>query len=259
MNYSGTVTLLGTGASLGIPVIGCHCAVCQSSDPHNRRLRSAALVCVEAKKFLIDAGPDLRMQALRWEINTLDGVLFTHAHQDHTAGIDDLRVYHMRTKKPLPCLLSAATLDEIKMRFNYLFIPPIDKRLHFVVLPKERGEIVFEGLRVRYFTYTQTGMAVNGFRLGDFAYVSDIREYPKTIFDDLKGVRQLVISALRWESSHIHLTVDEAVAFAESAGVQHAYLTHLSHDLDHERTNAKLPQNVRMGYDGMVIDFHPDL
>lgn len=256
MTLTGTLRLLGTSASAGVPVIGCRCDVCTSSNPYNRRQRSAALLTINKKNFLIDSGPDVRMQALRWEINSLDGVLFTHAHQDHTAGIDDLRIYYIRSQKSLPCLLSQATLDDIATRFSYLFTPSLNTRLEFLTLPDERGSILFEGLLIRYFTFQQLSMPVNGYRFGDLAYVSDIRDYPETIFEDLKGVRTLVISALRYTPSPMHLTVDEAVAFAERVGAQHTYLTHLSHDLEHEKTNAYLPQNVRMGYDGMIIDFH---
>lgn len=258
MTQAGSLLLLGTGASSGVPVIGCSCSVCHSSEPRNRRLRSAALLKVAGRQFLIDAGPDVRMQALRWDINTLDGVFLTHAHQDHTAGIDDLRIYAGRSHKPLPCLLSSATLDEVRTRFSYLFREPFNSALDLRLLPEARGEMLFEGVRVCYFTFSQLAMPVNGYRFGDLAYVSDIRDYPETIFDDLRGVQHLVISALRFSSSHMHLTVDEAVAFAERVGAAHTYFTHTSHDLDYEKTNAYLPDKVRMGYDGMVIDFHLD-
>lgn len=258
MTTHGTLRLLGTSGSAGVPIIGCYCDVCTSSNPHNRRQRSAALLNISGKNILIDAGPDVRMQALRWEINTLDGVLFTHAHQDHTAGIDDLRIYYIRSQTSLPVLLSQATLDDIKTRFSYLFNANLNTRLEFSALPNDRGSVLFQGIRVGYFTFQQLNMPVNGFRFGDLAYVSDIRDYPETIFDDLKGVKNLVISALRHTPSPMHLTVDEAIAFSERVGAQHTYLTHLSHDLDHDKTNAYLPQKVRMGYDGLVIDFHAE-
>jgi len=251
---------LGTGSSVGVPVIACNCETCRSPKAANKRLRSSVLLKIDAKTFLIDASPDLRQQALKFKIEKIDGVLFTHAHYDHTAGIDDLRVYHFINKKPLPCLASETTAADLKARYYYMFKEQPKEvintsRLHLQLLNDERGRVDFVGEDVSYFTYMQLGMKVNGFRFGNFAYVTDIKEYPETIFEDLKGVEILVLSALRFTPSHMHLTVDEAVDFANKVGAKHTWLTHLAHELEYEKTNYYLPSAVRLAYDGLELNF----
>lgn len=251
----GKFTLLGTGGSLGIPMIGCTCPVCTSDEPKNQRYRSSALIQYAGAQYLIDAGPDLRQQALQHKLKHLDGLILTHAHNDHTAGIDDLRPLLFRRPIPFPALMSPETYGEILKRFEY-FLNAEPEKLNIQVLPEERGEITFEKLPLRYFTYEQGGMNVNGFRFGDLGYVSDIKNYPESIFKDLFGVNILIVSALRHSNSPLHLTVDEAVEFAERCEASKTYLTHISHELDHHKTNAYLPQNVRMAYDGLELDFY---
>jgi phosphoribosyl 1,2-cyclic phosphate phosphodiesterase len=256
---NGKMLLLGTGASMGVPVMGCDCPVCLSTLPENKRFRPSAVLRMDQKQFLIDAGPELRVQALKYGIDHLDGVLFTHSHHDHTAGIDDLRAFAFKNKKQLPALLSRETAEDLKIRYHYLFnenLPPsgLATKIQMQLLESTRGEVVFEGLPIRYVTYEQTGMSVNGFIIGTMAYFSDICHYPDTIFEDLKGVKTLIVSALRYTSSQAHFTVDEAVDFAERSGIEKTWLTHISHDLDHEKTNAYLPPSVRMAYDGLQID-----
>ena len=264
MIASGHLLLLGTGGSMGVPLIGCSCLVCTSPSPYNKRLRPSALCVVGKKQFLIDCGPDFRQQALTYQIHHLDGVLFTHSHNDHTAGLDDLKVYTARSKKPLECLASRETFEELKRRFYYVFqqkpeYAGLTPRFNMHFLDNERGEAAFEGLRIGYFAYEQMGMRVNGFRFGDLAYVSDIRLYPDTIFEDLKGVKTLVLSALRFSPSAMHFNVDEAVDFAQRTGAERTWLMHIAHELEHEKTNAYLPQNIQMAYDGLKLDFQAHL
>lgn len=253
---------LGTGGSMGIPVIGCRCSICTSPSSFNKRLRPSVLLSIDDKKILIDAGQDFRTQALRYQINDLDGVIFTHAHYDHTAGIDDLRVYYMKDKEPLPCLLSQATADEILNRFSYIFCkkPSIKLMPKFVfqILEGERGVVEFLGLQVIYLTFEQTGMLVNGYRLGNFAYISDIRHYPETIFEDLQGIEHLVLSALRYEPSQMHFSIDEATDFAKRVGAKQTWLTHIAHEVDHETANSHLPTNIRLAYDGLTVEFEAE-
>jgi phosphoribosyl 1,2-cyclic phosphate phosphodiesterase len=251
---------LGTGASAGIPVIACQCDVCKSSDPHNKRLRSSALITTGDKILLIDAGPDFRQQALTHQINRLDGVLITHTHYDHTAGIDDLRSFYFKARRPLPCLLSVDSLNDLQKRLYYLFEDRTNQhslivKLAFQVLQERHGKAEFVGLPIQYVTYEQGGMAVNGFRFGDLAYISDIREYSDTIYDELKGIKTLVISALRDTVSPLHFSVSEAVAFSQRVGAQQTWLTHIAHDLDHEKTNLQLPKQIQLGYDGQTFEF----
>lgn len=254
------LTFLGTGASAGIPVIGCHCAVCTSSHPKNRRLRTSALLEIEGKTLLIDPGPDLREQALTHDIDHLDGVLITHSHYDHIGGLDELRAFYFKTRQPLPCVSSKETMEDLQRRCEYLFKEhrkghSLPARLDFEPLMAQRGEGTFQGLQFRYMTFEQGGMPVLGFRFGRVAYVSDIRVYPESIFEDLDGVELLVVSALRHTSSPLHFSIDEAVEFVERVGASEAYLVHMAHEIDHDQVNAELPEKVRLAYDGLTVEF----
>lgn len=257
---TGKLLFLGTGGSMGIPVVGCECAVCHSDNPLNNRLRPSALLKIGGKNFLIDAGPDLRGQALKYPFKTCDGLLLTHAHNDHIAGLDELRVFYMYQKQSIPLLLSADTHRDVAQRFGYIFeqdlrVAGLIPRFKVCLLPEENGKVNFEGLDITYVTYEQAGMRVNGYRIGDLAYISDIRHYSDAIFEHLSGVRTLILTALRFTPSTMHLTVDEAIAFAERVGAKNTWLTHIAHDLDHEKTNAYLPSHIRLAYDGLEIPF----
>jgi phosphoribosyl 1,2-cyclic phosphate phosphodiesterase len=256
----GKVLFIGTGSSAGVPLIGCDCSVCSSGSSFNKRLRPSALVKLDDRQFLIDAGPDFRTQALYYQIKKLDGVLITHAHHDHTAGIDELGVYYYKSKKSLPMLLSRDTAEDIQKRYYYIFRhnPIYDNlvpKLSLNILPESEGEIVFEGIPISYMTYEQGGMKVNGFRFGDFAYLSDISVYDPSIFHSLKGVKVLVISALRHQVSPLHFSLGQAVNFINQVGAEQAWLTHMSHELEHSETNAALPPHIRLAYDGLEITF----
>lgn len=254
----GKLTFLGTGGSVGIPVIGCPCEVCHSNDPLNQRLRPSVLLHLGQRQFLIDAGPDFRMQALRHGMTKLDGLLLTHAHHDHTAGIDDLRPIYYRRQAPFPVLLSAETAQDLRTRFFYLFQSADEKfvsRFHLQILPDQAGSVSFENLLIQYVTYTQGSMLVNGYRIGDLAYLSDIRHFSPSIFEHLEGVRYLVISALRYTPSQLHFSVDEAIDFANQVKAEQVWLTHVSHELEHHQTNAYLPAHMCLAYDGLEIDF----
>jgi len=251
---------LGTGASSGVPMIGCTCKVCLSTDVRNKRLRPSGLILLKDKKLLIDSGPDFRQQALTHHINHLDGVLLTHSHYDHIGGLDELRIYYLRTRKPLPVLLSDPTYQDIKRRYDYFFRErslnlSLAAQLEFQILDQERGKTEFLGTQIHYMRYSQAGMPVTGYRLSNFAYVSDIQNYPETIFADLSGVEILVLSALRHESSFMHFNIEEGVAFARKVGAKKIFFTHLGHELDYTKTNALLPDDIRLAYDGLVVDF----
>lgn len=256
----GKFLFLGTGSSVGVPIIGCKCAVCTSVSPFNKRLRPSGLLRIGSKSILIDVGPDFRQQALRFGIDHLDGLLLTHTHYDHIAGIDELRIFYVRQNRELPCLLSKKSFEDLKIRYPYLFqrigeAATLSARLDLHILPAASGDIEFLGVKIGYFSYYQGDMAVNGYRIGDFAYVSDIREYDESIFASLKGVRSLVLSALREEPSQLHLSLEEAIAFGRKVGAKNTLLTHMTHNLDHNTTNAKLPSDVQLAYDGLEIPF----
>jgi len=243
---------------MGIPVIGCNCAVCTSTSPFNKRLRPSVLLTDGKKRFLIDVGPDYRTQALKFGIDRLDGLLLTHTHYDHIAGLDELRIYTFRQKKPVPCLLSRETLEELKIRYHY-FMPPLVSddvhatKLKFSLLEGEEGETTFEGLSLHYFSYRQLGMKVNGFRFNDLAYVTDIMEYDEAVFEPLKGIETLIISGRRWEKSRAHLSLDEAIAFGKKTGAKKTYFTHISHEIEHEKTGKELPEGFALAYDGLEL------
>lgn len=249
---------LGTGGSVGIPVIGCSCVTCSSTDPLNKRLRPSVLLLLPHRKFLIDVGPDFRMQALHYGIIDLDGVLLTHAHHDHVSGIDDLRPLCYRRQSPLPILLSRETAEDLRSRYYYLFQNNREKKepsFDLQVLPHDMGQVMFEGILIQYVSYKQGGMSVNGFRIGDLAYLSDIRDFSPSLFEKLKGTKYLIISALRHTPSPLHFCLDEAIEFGKQLKAEHIWLTHVSHDLEHHQTTAHLPSNVHLAYDGLEINF----
>jgi phosphoribosyl 1,2-cyclic phosphate phosphodiesterase len=252
-----TFQFLGTGASAGVPVIGCSCSVCRSSKAKNKRFRPSGLLTVNGKKILIDVGPDFRSQALCYHVDDIDGLILTHTHFDHIAGLDDLRIFNIRKKANIPCLLSLESFKEIKVRYSYLFNPKNEvntTKLDFHVLEQDSGSISFLGIDFSYFSFFQGGMRVTGLRVFDFAYVSDIRHFDESIFMHLKGIKTLVVSALRSESSYFHFSIQEAIDFAQKVGAQNTWLTHVSHFLDHDAINDLLPMNIRMGFDGLILE-----
>lgn len=250
---------LGTGASSGVPVIGCDCKVCTSDSPYNKRFRPSILLKIGSKNILVDPGPDFRDQALVHGIKHLAGVIITHVHYDHIGGLDDLRIFYFIDKKPIHCLVSRDSLDELRLRFFYHFIEPKASnsksvRFNYEVLNKPRGKTNFNGLDIQYMTYYQGNMPVLGLRMGKTAYISDIKYYDDSVIEDLQGVETLIVSGLRHTESPVHFTVQEAVYFASLIKPKRILLNHIGHELDHEITNQSLPDHVQLSYDGLEID-----
>ncbi len=242
----------GTGSSLGIPVVGCCCASCVSQDHRNHRLRSGAQLTLPGNKtYLIDAGPDIRAQLLKWKISHFAGLLLTHAHYDHVAGLDDLRPLYFKEEKVIKGIASAETINTL--RYHYPYLVGEDKKISLEVA-KGSGERIFQGLPLTYFTYDQAGMEVLGFRFGNLAYVTDIKEYTPDIFCHLQGLTTLVISALRHSRSPMHLTIEEAIAFADLIKPSKTYFTHIAHDIEHRALSKQLPSSYFLGYDGLILD-----
>lgn len=251
---------LGTGSSMGVPQIGCKCSVCQSEDPCNKRLRPSALIQVKKKNLLIDVGPDFRYQALRSTMSHIDGLFLTHCHYDHIAGLDDLRTFNFLQKSTIPCLLSQETFSLLKKRYEYLFSPKeqngnYSASFTYQILEKEAGKTTFIDLPIQYFSYFQAEEKVTGIRIGDLAYISDIKDFPKNIFQHLQGLNYLILSSVRKKSSRVHFNIEEALLFADQVKAKKTFLTHLSHEIDHEIVQKELPNSVFLAYDGLELTF----
>lgn len=256
----GSLLFLGTGGSAGIPLIGCHCKVCKSTSSYNQRLRPSVLLTLDDKVILVDAGPDLRAQALKYQIDRLDGVLLTHAHFDHIGGLDDLRAYFLLQNRPLPCLLSQATYVELFRRYSYLFMPhepgrSLPAQFDFQIVTQKFGSAHFAGIDWNLLSFVQMKMEVTGFRLGNLAFLSDLKDYDDHLVKAVEGVDFVVMSAISEEASLAHLSVAEAIDLAAQMKAKRVWLTHVSHKVDHEELSRKLPKHVSLAYDGLVLEF----
>lgn len=259
---------LGSGGSMGVPEIPCTCATCGSFEPKNKRLRPSALLQVADKNFVIDIGPDFRIQALNAGIHSLEGLFITHAHFDHTACIDELRVFSLFTKENVHCLVPEPTFKDLQKRFYYLFEqspstfdPSKDNQkaqISFQVISQERSSGNFRGLSFRSFRFFQGKMPVHGYRFKNFAYVTDIRTYSESIFEDLVGVDTLVLSASSVNPNKIHFSLPDAIDFAKKVRAQRVYFTHMSHRIDYLKDRKDLPQGMDLAYDGLELDVEID-
>lgn len=251
---------LGTGGSSGVPIITCDCPVCTSPSQFNKRYRPSVLLQMGKKNYVIDVGPDFRDQSLHYGINHLDGVFLTHTHYDHVGGLDELRVYFFKHKIRLPTLASIETYEELRNRFHYLFKTKqsdgsLQSQLDFQILEEDFGKTTFQGMKVQYVSYVQANMKVTGYKIGNMAYISDIREYDERVVEELKGTELLILSALRYTPSEVHFSIEEAVDFARRVGAKRTLFTHIAHDLEHDETNQKLPSDIRLAHDGLEIPF----
>lgn len=253
----GRITFLGTGTSQGVPVIGCTCAVCRSTDARDSRLRCSALVDVGHTRLLIDAGPDLRQQMLRISADHLDAVLLTHEHMDHIGGIDDLRAFNFQQRSAMDIHGSAATLDAVRRVYHYAFaehrypgVPEL--RLHPV-----DGDFGVGDARIAPFEVHHGKMPVLAYRIGGLAYITDAKTIDDEVVEALRGTEVLVINALRRSAHPTHLNLDEALAVVARIAPRRALFTHISHLLGtHAEVGAELPPGVELAYDGLSVTFH---
>ena len=247
-------TILGSGTSTGVPVLGCHCVVCSSAEPRNKRTRCSALLEWQGYKVLIDTATDFRQQALRENIEHVDGVLFTHAHADHVHGIDDLRTFTLRADKAIPIYASRGVLDRIQGLFSYIFsdndTPGFRPRLkaHEVAGPFQ----LFGQLVIPVPLIHGPGESL-GYRIGCLAYVVDCSAIPESSWPLLEGLEVLVIDALRFREHESHFTVRDAIEVAQRLKVPKTLLTHLTHDIDYPRHSNGLPDGVEFAYDGQTL------
>ncbi len=251
------LTVLGSGTSMGVPTIGCDCAVCHSSDPRDRRTRPSVLVEYGGHTVLIDTTPDFREQAIREQIKQIDAVLYTHTHADHILGIDDLRPLsfrHRPSKLPLYARPEAAAF--IRSMFRYIF----DADYKFGGLPQVElipihGPVELFGARFEPVTVIHGEAEICGFRFGSAAYLTDHSEIPEASFAQLQDLDILFLDALRYKPHPTHSTVENSLKIVERLQPKRAFFTHICHDLPHEKTNAELPPSVRLSYDGMKLEF----
>ena len=251
------VTFLGTGTSLGVPQIGCKCAVCQSKDSRDKRDRPSALVELDGKKILIDAGPDFRNQLLRAKIDKLDAILITHAHADHILGLNDLTSLTYNMQGTVKIYMSPESLSIIERVFFYAFKANngISSRPNFNIELFDDNPVNLQGLIVNPIRVSHSDMVVHGFRFNDFAYITDAKSIPEDSFKLLEGVKTLVINALRYDIDHPgHFSVLEALEAVKRISPDKAYLTHIGHKISHSIHSKLLPENVEFAYDDLVLD-----
>lgn len=245
---------MGTGTSQGVPVIACDCAVCQSNNSMDKRLRTSALVQINDLNIIIDSGPDFRYQVLRTGIQKLDAILFTHQHRDHIAGLDDVRSFNFIQKRAMPIYGNELVIEQIKREFHYVFekkypgIPQLE--IHQI----DKKPFSVQGLPVTPIEVLHHKLPVLGFRINDFTYITDANIIPEKELGKIVGTKTLVLNALQKDDHISHFTLDEALKVIEMIHPKKAFLTHISHKMGlHEEVSKELPPNVFLAYDGLSI------
>jgi phosphoribosyl 1,2-cyclic phosphate phosphodiesterase len=250
------ITFLGTGTSQGVPVIGCDCEVCTSESVYDNRLRVSVLIQIGEKNFVIDTGPDFRYQMLRAKVKHLDGILLTHEHKDHVAGLDDIRAFNYRQQKAMNVYAHKRVHRALEQEFHYAFgdfkypgVPLIN--LHEI----SNEPFQIEGVEIIPIEVMHYLLPVFGFRIKDFTYITDAKTISESEREKIKGSKVLVINALQKEKHISHFTLSEAVNFADEMGIEQTYFTHISHKLGkHENINRELGGGIQLAYDGLTID-----
>ena len=253
----GELVFLGTGTSMGVPLVGCHCVVCDSADPLNKRTRCGLVLGLPEGALLIDTPTDLRFQLLREGIDLVDAVLFTHEHADHIFGLDDWRIMAYRTGRAVPLYCEDHVEERIRKSFDYAFAEP--RSTHAGAVPKlDMHRITLEpfdllGQHIVPIRLLHGSFPVLGFRFGNVAYCTDTNAIPDESWPLLEGLDILILDALRYKPHPTHFSLDEAVAAAQRIGAKQTLFTHMTHDLDHTTTNATLPPGMALAYDGLRV------
>jgi phosphoribosyl 1,2-cyclic phosphate phosphodiesterase len=249
------INFLGTGTSSGVPMIGCHCEVCCSQDSKDNRLRSSILVSSSNTSFVIDTTPDFRYQMLRSKTERLDAIVYTHPHKDHIAGLDDIRAFNHFSQKPIDIYAGANTEEAIRRDFYYAFaetrypgVPDLN------IIGIDHDSFMVGDIKVQPIQVMHHKMAVLGFRMGDFTYITDANYIEPQEQEKIKGSKVLVLNALRKEKHLSHFTLAEAIELASALEIPEVYLTHISHQLGtHTAVSHELPANISLAYDGLQI------
>jgi phosphoribosyl 1,2-cyclic phosphate phosphodiesterase len=240
---------------MGVPTLGCHCAVCESSDPKDKRTRPSVLLSFGGHNVLIDTTPDFRFQAMRARLDRLDAVLYTHGHADHILGLDDIRPYNLKQRGVVPVYASAATMKILRRTFAYIFdTAPKDSSIPLIELHEISGTFSLYGLDILPIPAKHGPTDVLGFRFGNAAYLTDFSSIPDSSKAQLQGLENFILDALRDTPHPMHSTVAQSLKLVEELKPKHSWFTHICHDLGHEQTNARLPDHVRLAYDGLSFE-----
>jgi len=249
-------TFLGTGTSQGVPVIACDCTACKSADPRDKRLRSSLLLEKDGAVLLFDAGPDFRQQMLRQNVKRLDSIILTHEHKDHIAGMDDVRAFNYRSNDAVDIYAEARVQEAIKREYSYVFSSsgyPGIPRMRLKTI--ENSPFMIKGIEIIPIRVMHWNLEILGFRVNNFAYITDASSIPKRGIELLKGVEYLVINALRKERHLSHFSLDEALSIIDSINPRKGYITHIGHQMGlYEKVQKELPRNVLLAYDGLSVD-----
>lgn len=250
------VTILGSGTSMGVPMIACKCEVCQSSNPKDKRMRSSVLLQINGKNIVVDAGPDFRMQMLNAAITHLDGILITHSHKDHVAGLDDVRAFNWINHTPVEVFAEPNVIQSLRQEFFYAFEETKLLGLPDISLNKiGTNSFKVDEISVTPIRLMHHKLPVLGFRVHDFAYLTDTNQIPAYELHKLHGVKVLVIDGLRIKEHISHFNLAQALDVIEMLKPQKAYITHISHQMGlHNEVNKTLPHGVELAFDGLVID-----
>jgi phosphoribosyl 1,2-cyclic phosphate phosphodiesterase len=255
------VTFLGTGTSTGVPVVGCHCRVCTSTNPKDQRLRQSVAIETGGKHLLIDTTPDLRLQLLRHPIPRLDFVLFTHSHADHMMGLDDIRPFNFRQRESIHAYANAPTAKAVRRAFSYIW----DDRSQIgggkpqLELHEIEGKFSHDGVEITPIPVAHGNWTILGFRIGNFAYITDTNGIPDSSLKLLEGVESLALDGLRPAPRHpTHFVIDEAVEYAKRIRAKETWIIHLAHEVAHDEVEAALPEGIRLSYDGLVLDVNEE-